>query len=378
MTDWGWLCCRETHAILELLESGFERLKVLVIGDLMLDRYIHGDAERLSPESPVPVLRHVQRYERPGGAANVAMNLRGLGCEAVLAGFWGEDNEAAELKRLVEAAGVDTVGVVTTAQPTTSKTRILARTQQVLRLDIETRDEFGLQDLQRLEARCVELVSKVHAVVLSDYAKGVLTRQLCEAVIREARHKGVPVLADPKTRDLSKFSGVTTVCPNMGELALATGVPAHKTDEMFVAARELIAEHEIGFLTVTRSEKGITVLEPGRTAHFAARGSGGVRCFGRGRYGDRDADGGAGRRAERGCSGGAGEPGSGNRGGQERDRSNCARGTGGGADAFERDCERGERCWARSGCCSAWRSGGPRARRLCSRTAASTCCTWGM
>ena len=261
----------ETHAILELLESGFERLKVLVVGDLMLDRYIHGDAERLSPESPVPVLRHVQRYERPGGAANVAMNLRGLGCGAVLAGFWGEDNEAAELKKLVEAAGVDTVGVVTTSQPTTSKTRILARTQQVLRLDIETRDEFSVVDMQRLEERCVELVSKVHAVVLSDYAKGVLTRELCEAVIRAAKYKGVPVLADPKTRDLSKFSGVTTVCPNLGELALATGVPAHKTEEMFAAAREQMREHDIGFLTVTRSEKGITVLEPGRTVHFTAR-----------------------------------------------------------------------------------------------------------
>src|ERR1700760_3949450 len=130
----------ETHAVLDLLESGFGRVKVLVVGDLMLDRYIHGDAERLSPESPVPVLRHVQRYERAGGAANVALNLRGLGCGAGLAGFWGDANEGAELKRLAEAGGVDTVGVVTSSLPTTSKTRILARTQQMLRLDIETRD----------------------------------------------------------------------------------------------------------------------------------------------------------------------------------------------------------------------------------------------
>ncbi len=261
----------ETHAILELLESGFSRLKVLVIGDLMLDRYIHGDAERLSPESPVPVLRHVQRYERPGGAANVAMNLRGLGCEAVLAGFWGADSEAAELGRLLEAGGVDTVGVVTSALPTTSKTRILARAQQMLRLDIETREEHSADDVQRLTSRCVELVRKVHAIVLSDYAKGVLTRDLCHAVIREARSASVMVLADPKTRDLSKFSGVATVCPNLGELSLATGVPAHQTEEMFAAARAQMREHEIGFLTVTRSEKGITVLEPERTLHFAAR-----------------------------------------------------------------------------------------------------------
>ena len=100
----------ETHAVLGLLEGGFGQLKVLVVGDLMLDRYILGEVDRISPEAPVPVLRHAQRYERPGGAANVAMNLAGLGCQAVLAGFWGEDAEKDELAALLEAARMDTVG----------------------------------------------------------------------------------------------------------------------------------------------------------------------------------------------------------------------------------------------------------------------------
>src|SRR5882757_6127937 len=115
----------ELHSILNLLEGGFSQFKVLVIGDIMLDRYIHGEVERISPEAPVPVIRHAQRYERAGGAANVAMNLAGLGCHAILSGFWGDDTEQNELQALLDRAKVDTVGVVTSSLPTISKTRIV-------------------------------------------------------------------------------------------------------------------------------------------------------------------------------------------------------------------------------------------------------------
>jgi hypothetical protein len=102
----------ELHSILNLLEGGFSRLNIFVIGDIMLDRYIHGEVERISPEAPVPVIRHAQRYERAGGAANVAMNLAGLGCRALLAGYWGDDTERGELAAILDRAGVDTSGVV--------------------------------------------------------------------------------------------------------------------------------------------------------------------------------------------------------------------------------------------------------------------------
>src|ERR1700734_2826421 len=219
---------RDIHAVLGLLEDGFSRLKVLVVGDIMLDRYIHGDVDRISPEAPVPVLRHAQHYERAGGAANVAMNLAGLGCQAVLAGFWGEDKDKDELAALVEAAGIDTVGVVTTKLPTISKTRIVGRQQQLLRLDIESKDAPGEEDQQRLRERAVQLVAKVHAVVLSDSAKGAVTAELCAAVIAAARAAGIPVLADPKTPDFGKYAGATMVCPNLQELAAATGVGSHR------------------------------------------------------------------------------------------------------------------------------------------------------
>jgi D-beta-D-heptose 7-phosphate kinase/D-beta-D-heptose 1-phosphate adenosyltransferase len=261
----------DLHAILNLLEGGFGHLKILVVGDIMLDRYIHGEVDRISPEAPVPVLRHAQRYERAGGAANVAMNLAGLGCQTFLAGFWGSDSEQKELATILERASIDTLGVVSSSLPTISKTRIVGRTQQLLRLDIESRDPIPPIELDRLQQRAVELVSKVHAVILSDYAKGALTPALCQAVIHAARSADIPVLADPKTPDFSKYTGATSVCPNLHELALATGIPPHQTDQLLSAARTLLTEHTFEFLTVTMSERGIDVLTPTSTYHSPAR-----------------------------------------------------------------------------------------------------------
>ena len=261
----------ELSSVLNLLEGGFGQLKLLVVGDLMLDRYIFGDVDRISPEAPVPVLRHARRYERAGGAANVAMNLAGLGCKAYLAGFWGDDSERNELAAILEAAGVNTLGVVTGTLPTISKTRIVGRVQQLLRLDIESLDDRPAIEEERLTERATELTAKMSAIILSDYAKGALTTELCQAVIRAARVAGLPVFVDPKTADFSKYSGATTICPNLGELAVATGVAGGKTEELLTAAKAQLAEHGFKFLTVTMSEKGITVLEPDGSYHSPAR-----------------------------------------------------------------------------------------------------------
>jgi D-beta-D-heptose 7-phosphate kinase/D-beta-D-heptose 1-phosphate adenosyltransferase len=259
--------------VLGLLESGFRQIRVLVVGDLILDRYILGEVNRISPEAPVPVLLHAQRNERPGGAANVAMNLAGLGCRTFLAGFWGSDTEQAELAALLEAGGVDTLGVVTGSLPTVSKTRIVARQQQLLRLDRESGGEYAAEERARLEERAVALVGKVHAVVLSDYAKGTLDQPLCAALIAAARGAGTPVLVDPKTRNWSKYAGATTICPNLKELSEATGIAAHRTGELFQAARLQLVQHGFGFLTVTMSEKGIRTLatDPAQDFYSPAR-----------------------------------------------------------------------------------------------------------
>lgn len=264
----------ELHKVLDLLEDGFRHLHVLVIGDVMIDRYIVGDVERISPEAPVPVLRQAREYARPGGAANVAMNLAGLGLKATLAGFVGADAAGRELRLLLSEAGIDASGLLDCGLPTIAKTRVVSRTQQLMRIDVESRDSHAAVDCDALRDYSTTAVAAVDAVILSDYAKGALTDALCRAVIDAARAKGIPVLVDPKARDLSKYSGATTVCPNLNELSMATGVPSHQTEELLQAGRSLLQSLQMDFLTVTMSEKGIRVLRPGGEAeeiHSPAR-----------------------------------------------------------------------------------------------------------
>ncbi|HEY9136720.1 MAG TPA: D-glycero-beta-D-manno-heptose-7-phosphate kinase, partial [Terriglobus sp.] len=264
----------ELHKVLELLEDGFRRLHVLVVGDVMIDRYIVGDVERISPEAPVPVLRQGREYARPGGAANVAMNLAGLGLKATLAGFVGADAAGRELHLLLSEVGVDASGLLDCGLPTIAKTRVVSRTQQLMRIDVESRDSHAAVDCDALRDYATKAVAAVDAVILSDYAKGALTDALCRAVIDAARDKGIPVLVDPKARDLSKYSGATTVCPNLNELSMATGVPSHQTEELLQAGRDLLQSLQMDFLTVTMSEKGIRVLRPsdqGDEIHSPAR-----------------------------------------------------------------------------------------------------------
>ncbi len=253
----------ELNAVLTLLERDFARLRILVVGDLMLDRYLTGDVDRISPEAPVPVLRQTGSYHRPGGAANVAMNLAGLGVHALLCGAVGDDADGLALRDSMRAAGVDTGAVIACGMPTITKTRVVSRTQQLLRLDVESREHFGATEGEAITAAALQALPGVHAVILSDYAKGTLTEPLCRRVIDAARAAGVPVFVDPKARDLSRYAGATTICPNLQELSLATGISAHDTDAMLAAAHGLLADLRIDFLTVTMSERGIRVLRPG-------------------------------------------------------------------------------------------------------------------
>ena len=261
----------QLQTVLNLLEGGFAQVRILVVGDIMLDRYLVGDVERISHEAPVPVLRHAHRYERPGGAANVAMNAAGLGCETFLCGFWGHDAEQAELAKLLETAKVDTTGVVTSSLPTTSKTRFVARSQQLLRLDIEGQGPVPMEEMTRLEERAVALVKKVHAVILADYAGGALTDDVSASIIRTARAANLPVLVISRSRDLSKYSGATTICAELDDLALATGVAAHDSERLLAVAHMQMQEHDFRFLTIVMMEQGIRVLGPEEDFYAPAR-----------------------------------------------------------------------------------------------------------
>jgi len=210
----------DPQQVLEAVRSGFAGRSILVVGDCLLDRYVAGEVSRLSPEAPVPVLRVTSRRENPGGAANVAMNLARLGIRTTLAGVIGADAAGAELGALLDRAGIGRQALL--ADPgcaTIVKQRVVAGRQQIVRVDDEVLVGAGPATTQRLLAALAGLLPLVQAVVLSDYAKGTLTAELCQRLIAAARRAGLPVLVDPKGRDWERYRGATTITPNAAELA---------------------------------------------------------------------------------------------------------------------------------------------------------------
>jgi D-beta-D-heptose 7-phosphate kinase / D-beta-D-heptose 1-phosphate adenosyltransferase len=265
------MLAKEQSRLLGLIENRFGTPRILVIGDVMLDRSTWGEVDRISPEAPVPVMRSLRTTSAPGGAANVAMNLVGLGANAIQAGFWGDDGEMRELSALFAATGVDCSGMIVSAHATISKTRIVCRNQQLLRLDVESAEPHPPSEHDALLHRALELVSRADAVVLSDYAKGALSEQLCQAVIRMARERRIPVLVDPKGQDFTKYAGATTICPNLQELGLVTGINPRNLGGLLSAAQQMVPRLGIDFMTVTMSEKGIRVLYADSFFHSPTR-----------------------------------------------------------------------------------------------------------
>jgi D-beta-D-heptose 7-phosphate kinase / D-beta-D-heptose 1-phosphate adenosyltransferase len=244
----------------------------LVIGDLMLDRYLIGEVDRISPEAPVPVVLLKQQNERAGGAANVAANLAQLGIPTMMAGMIGDDAEGRALVKMLQGLQIDSHAVMTSAQrPTVTKTRILGGHQQMMRLDMESRAAFSDDETEMLLKKIqVALEQKPAIVILSDYAKGVLSESLCRAVIDQARALDIPILVDPKGRDYSKYRGATALTPNKKETAEACGVNSSDNEKLLQAAAHLRDELDLQFLAVTRGEEGISLLEKSETIHIPA------------------------------------------------------------------------------------------------------------
>jgi D-beta-D-heptose 7-phosphate kinase / D-beta-D-heptose 1-phosphate adenosyltransferase len=258
------------HEMVALIETGWKEKHILVVGDIMVDKYIRGTVDRVSPEAPVPVVHVLHHSEQPGGAANVAMNITGLGARATLAGFVGEDPDAQSLARNIEKAGIGDCLIRTQGAPTTSKLRILSGSQQLVRLDIEDTAPRQKQDYDSLIEQIATLLPQADAVILSDYAKGVLTEQICQYVISSARAVGIPVLVDPKSRDLSRYKNATTICPNLKELVVATGGNPSDIEMLLQQGQKLVPQLGLEFLTVTLSEKGIALLFNDKRSHAPA------------------------------------------------------------------------------------------------------------
>lgn len=246
--------------VIDLIENYWENRRVLVIGDVMVDKYVWGSVERVSPEAPVPIVHGSRSTHCPGGAANVAMNLVGLGAKATVVGFVGEDDDADSLREALNTAGVDASLVPVAGFPTTSKLRILSSNQQMLRVDFEKSGNRSEADYEKLLQQAREIIPTCSAVVLSDYAKGVLSNLVCAVIINDARTLGIPVLVDPKSPTFEKYRDATTVCPNLKELSHAAGEPANDLAKLFSIGERFVEQYGFDFLTVTLAEKGIAIL----------------------------------------------------------------------------------------------------------------------
>ncbi|RPI55951.1 MAG: D-glycero-beta-D-manno-heptose-7-phosphate kinase [Acidobacteria bacterium] len=248
---------------------------ILVVGDIMCDHYIWGDVERISPEAPVQVLRWEREADRPGGAANAALNLAALGCRVRLVGIVGKDEAGRWLRRSLKEAGIDTSGVVESSERTTTlKTRVIARGQHMLRIDRETRGAIAGRDEKHLVSAIRKAKGRVAGVVCSDYGKGVLTDRVLRSLL-EGRSKPF-VVVDPKSRDFRKYRGAHVLTPNEKELADATQVEGGVSDDAAVRRRAESLMRALGFqaLLVTRGANGMDLFERDRRTirrtHIAA------------------------------------------------------------------------------------------------------------
>ncbi len=245
-----------------LIESDWPHKSILVVGDVMLDRYLWGEVNRISPEAPVPVVLASRETSQPGGAANVAMNLTRLGATTHVCGFVGDDEPGRILAESIRTEGIPSSLVLCDGLPTTTKLRILGGGQQMLRVDSEQTGPRSSREYHQLLSRAFDLLPSCDALVLSDYAKGALSAQVCHDLIAAARERGVPIVVDPKSKDFNRYAGATTVCPNLAELASALNEDRHCLERLLIHAQSMVEPLQLEFLTATLSERGIALIRP--------------------------------------------------------------------------------------------------------------------
>ncbi len=248
----------------------FPFTRILVIGDLMLDEYVWGTVRRISPEAPVPVVAVTRETKSPGGAANVALNIAGLGARVEVAGVVGDDDPGREIARILRKQRIGTGGLIRDGRrPTTLKTRVIAHSQQVVRVDREDREPPGDGERDALRAVVLERIRECQGVVLSDYRKGTLSRDLVEAVIRAANDRGIFVAVDPKQLDFAFYRGCTLITPNRSEAEAALGGKELRGDlEIGEGGKAILRRCRARAVLITRGEEGMTLVERGRRAVF--------------------------------------------------------------------------------------------------------------
>ena len=246
--------------VIDLLEQ-INNVAILCLGDVMLDCYVYGRAERLSPEAPVPVIQVNRRLSMPGGMGNVISNLSALGCQPMAVCVCGDDERANELSSLFLADGITPKIIRDASRPTITKTRIIAGIQQIVRFDDEDPRPIPAEiATQVIETVCGQL-PHAGSLALSDYGKGVLTPEVLRKVLDFASQRGLPTVVDPKGNDFSIYRGAYLITPNRAELSLAVGKRLDTNDDLAYHGRELMNRHDIHNLLITLSDQGMMLLE---------------------------------------------------------------------------------------------------------------------
>jgi len=247
----------------------FRRLRILVIGDLMLDEFIYGRVSRISPEAPVPVVHVEKETTFPGGAANVARNLAALGIHAELGGSVGQDESGAKLLSLLRHGKIGTTGIARFGNfPTIVKTRVLARQQQVVRVDREEPGRLTAKDRAAILQKALRLLPRCHAMILEDYGKGLFDQTFVDQLLEAAHRHSIPSTVDPNAHNPLDWRGATLVKPNRLEAFGALGLPdSQKPEDWISVGEELLVNWSCQHLLLTLGEHGMILFQPGHKPH---------------------------------------------------------------------------------------------------------------
>ena len=253
---------------IEQLLNRFAANTIVIVGDVMLDEFIWGRVHRISPEAPVPVVEVLDETYHMGGSANVAANIRGLEGTPIPIGVLGRDSAADRVLDLLRQSGIEVSGLVRDDRPTTLKTRIIAQNQQVVRTDRESRKALSPQINADLASAFLRHLPQAKAVIVSDYDKGVVNRELLSAILPNARSAGVPVFLDPKVPHADYYRPITLITPNQREAELLTGTAIEDERGLEDAGRKLLEKFECEYALITRGEEGMSLFSGSGSRHL--------------------------------------------------------------------------------------------------------------
>ena len=248
--------------------SGFKKKRILVIGDLILDRYIWGKVNRISPEAPVPIVEVTSENFLLGGASNVANNIVSLGGHATIVGVAGHDRGGDILRKMLEQRGIRCEGVFWSSRPTTVKTRVVAHSQQVVRFDREDKAKVDGKVLKGLLGYIHSEISRHDAVIVSDYKKGVVSTELIGEVLKQAKPKKIFVSVDPKVGHFHCYKNVSLITPNVVEASIASGMEIKDEESLLAAGRSLLRKISCDAVLITRGEQGMSLFRKDKAVHI--------------------------------------------------------------------------------------------------------------